>query len=117
MDTIDRILELMEINNVTAAQLTREAGITNGLITQWKQRKQNPSYGYVVKIASYFNVSVDYLLGNETKKEPAPEDELYEYSVAVNRNGKRAVYKFSKESLDMLEMFIEKFKETEGPDF
>lgn len=70
MDTIDRILALMSDNKVTAAKLTREAGITNGLITQWKKRLQNPSTDNLEKLASYFDVSTDYLLGKtDTKKE------------------------------------------------
>ena len=73
MDTIDKILCLMSERGITAAQLTREAGITNGLITQWKQRKQQPSRDNVAKIAAYFNVSTDYLMGVE--KSATPEGE------------------------------------------
>lgn len=71
MDTIDRILLLMEEHGVNAAQLTRQAGITNGLITQWKNRTQEPSLKSLKKIADYFNVSTDYLLtGFEQKNKP-----------------------------------------------
>ena len=75
LDTIDKILHLMDINNVSAAQLTREAGITNGLITQWKSRKQVPSTKSLSKIAAYFNVSLDWLAGNEQKNKPLTERE------------------------------------------
>jgi transcriptional regulator with XRE-family HTH domain len=76
LDIIDRIIDLMNRNSVTAAQLTRDIGLTNGLITQWKQRKQNPSMEKLNMIASYFNVSVDYLLGNEQKKSSAEAEEI-----------------------------------------
>ena len=67
MDTIDRILQLMDSNGVSASKLTQEAGITNGLVTQWKSRKQQPSAKNLAKIAAYFNVSLDWLAGNEQK--------------------------------------------------
>jgi transcriptional regulator with XRE-family HTH domain len=61
MSTIDKILKLMKENNVSAAKLSREAGITNGLITQWKQGKQKPSLQNLEKIAKYFHVSLSSL--------------------------------------------------------
>lgn len=84
MDVIDKVFALMAQNGITAAKLAREAGITNSLITQWKQRKQKPSAENIAKIAAYFGVSVDYLLGigqEDGKTNPAtlegqPEDEV-----------------------------------------
>lgn len=52
----------MESRSMTAAQLTREAGLTAGLISQWKKGAQKPSSKSLQKIADYFHVSVDYLL-------------------------------------------------------
>lgn len=62
MTTIQRILKLLELRDITAAQLTREAGLTAGLISQWKKGAQKPSSKNLQKIADYFHVSVDYLL-------------------------------------------------------
>ena len=59
---IDRILNLMEQNNVTAATLTKEIPLTNGVISQWKRGKQNPSTDSIIKIANYFHVTTDYIL-------------------------------------------------------
>ena len=65
MGSVDKILALMEEKRVSAAQLTREAGITRGLVTQWKQRLQKPSMGNITKLAAYFDVTVDYIIGIE----------------------------------------------------
>jgi len=62
MGVIDRIFELMNLRGVTAAQLTREVPLSNGLVTQWKQGKQKPSQETIIKLAGYFGVSTDYLL-------------------------------------------------------
>lgn len=52
----------MEAHEMNAAQLTREAGLTVGLVSQWKKGAQKPSSRNLQKIADYFHVSVDYLL-------------------------------------------------------
>lgn len=75
MDTIDRILLLMEMANVTAADLSREISLTNGVVTQWKARKSKPSTDAIIKLAKFFNVSTDYLLtGTEKKPSLSQED-------------------------------------------
>ena len=69
MTPIDRILNLMEQNNVTAATLTKEIPLTNGVISQWKRGKKNPSTDSIIKIANYFHVTTDYiLLGKQNLK-------------------------------------------------
>ena len=60
---IERILDLMEKNGVKANKLTSDLGMGMSSITDWKKGKANPSYGALVKIAEYFNVSVEYLEG------------------------------------------------------
>ena len=74
MNTLERILSLINQNNLNAAQFLREAKLNSSSLNDWKKGKANPSYGALVKIANYFNVSVEYL---ECKTdEPNPEPEL-----------------------------------------
>jgi transcriptional regulator with XRE-family HTH domain len=51
----------MSERGVTAYKLAQSTGISSGNITDWKNGKASPSYGALVKIANYFNVSVEYL--------------------------------------------------------
>ena len=51
--------------------VAKELGIPSGSITNWKNGT-NPRHGTLLKIADYFDVSVDYLLGNTDKKEKSP---------------------------------------------
>ena len=67
MDTFDRIMSLLRKKGMTQADLSRATGISTGLISQWKKRMQSPSAEKLKLIADYFNVSTDYLLGNEKK--------------------------------------------------
>jgi len=88
MDIIDRIFKLIKEKGINAAILTREAGLTQGLTSQWRQKKQNPSHDAIVKIAAYFNVSTDYLLGIEKAPKQIEADadilELYKLYMALS---------------------------------
>ena len=70
MDTFDRIELLMHQKGVTAYRVAKDTGLSTGLFSQWKKRMQRPSMDKLNKLADYFGVSVDYLSGNEQKKEP-----------------------------------------------
>lgn len=65
MDVITKIMSLLDARGTTAYQLGKETGISTGLISQWKQRRQHPSARNLQKIADYFDVPVDYFLTNE----------------------------------------------------
>lgn len=59
--------ELCRNNKTTPNSVARELGLSSGSVTTWKQGKV-PHHGTLIKIADFFGVSVDYLLGaNEIK--------------------------------------------------
>ena len=62
-ETLRRILDLIQKNGITAHKLEVEAPIAISSIQAWKNGKSKPSLEAVSKIADYFGVSVDYLLG------------------------------------------------------
>ena len=66
MDFNDRLKEMMERRNITAYRLSKEAGITEALIGYWKKGKSQPTLENLVKLANYFEVSIDYLAGTVT---------------------------------------------------
>ena len=53
----------MEEKKINDATLCRECGLNHSAVTEWKKGKAKPSTEAVAKIARYFNVSADYLLG------------------------------------------------------
>ena len=66
MGVVERILQLIERNGITAAQLLRDTSLSPATMTHWKKGSNGPSADAVFKIANYFGVSTDYLLsGNE----------------------------------------------------
>ena len=68
MDTIQKIVELLDKNGISGAKMSRDLGFSNADFSQWKTGKQNPSIEKLTKIAEYFNVSTDYLLGDDNIK-------------------------------------------------
>lgn len=58
----DRIKELCERHEISVAKLEASLGFGNGIIKRWSQGS-SPTVDKVMKIANYFDVSVDYLTG------------------------------------------------------
>lgn len=50
-----------------------EMGISRGAVSAWKNGARIPNSDILTKIAAYFGVSVDYLLGIEEKEKPTAE--------------------------------------------
>ena len=68
-----RIEELCSSHHVSITRLENECGFSNATIKKWKETSI-PGIDKVQKIAKYFNVTTDYLLGNTDI--PTPADEL-----------------------------------------
>lgn len=64
-----RLKELRKRENITQMQFAKIFDISSGTIAMWETGKRQPDHKTLLKIANYFNVSVDYLLGKETKKD------------------------------------------------
>ena len=73
------IAELCEQKGIKGAKLCTDTGISKGLLTDLKMgRRTGVSAVTAQKIASYFGVTVGYLLGeeDETEEKPVTKDEL-----------------------------------------
>lgn len=57
-----RIKELCTQKGITISKLESDLGFGNSSIKKW-EKVSSPSVDKIVKVASYFGVSVDYLLG------------------------------------------------------
>lgn len=60
----ERIKLLCQQNNMTLADLADKIGISRSTISRWN-KENTPSSTTLSKIADFFNVSTDYLLGRE----------------------------------------------------
>ena len=70
MNTAERLKELRESQGLSQEQLAKIIGVDRTTIVKYETGASRPTR-YLKKIAHYFNVTTDYLLGNEvlqTKK-------------------------------------------------
>lgn len=58
----NRIKDLCYQNGITISKLESDLGFGNASIKKW-EKVSSPSVDKILKVSSYFNVSVDYLLG------------------------------------------------------
>ncbi len=66
-----KIKELRKINKKTQKDIAKITGYKQTLISKWENNIREPDIRTLIKLANYFNVSVDYLIGNEVKQEIA----------------------------------------------
>ena len=66
MSVLYKIKDLANEKGVSLSELERSIGISNGSISKWE--KSSPKADTLQKVADYFNVSVDYLLGRTNKR-------------------------------------------------
>lgn len=70
----DNFVALCASVNKTPAYVGRELEIDKSTISCWKARKTKPSDVNAQKIADYFGVTVEELMGKGIKKDPIPKD-------------------------------------------
>lgn len=61
MNPYEKIKELAKDRKISVRELEKRLGYSNGYFSKWKT--VSPNSDGLSKVADYFNVSVDYLLG------------------------------------------------------
>lgn len=75
MNTYEIIRELSRQRKISIAELERTLNLSNGSISKWS--KNSPNAKYLEKIADFFSVSVDYLLGRSNDKyDLSPQEKI-----------------------------------------
>lgn len=67
----DRFRQLCESKGVSCNKAALEIGLSNATPTKWRKTGATPTGETLDRIAKYFGVTTDYLLGKETEKAPA----------------------------------------------
>lgn len=68
----DRLLDLITESGKTIKQLSEEIGISSGSLSKYQNDGAVAGIDAISKIAKYFNVSVDWLLGHSSTRSPNP---------------------------------------------
>lgn len=59
------IRDLRKERGITQPQLAKALNVSNGIISIWENNINEPKATYIKKLALFFDVSTDYLLGLE----------------------------------------------------
>lgn len=84
MSLFDRIKDLAAKRGKNVQDVARDLGFGENVIYYWK--KKTPSTEKLQKVADYFGVSVDYLLGREDTKRVELKPEEDELIVMFRKN-------------------------------
>ena len=63
-----RLKELREKQQLSMEQLGKDLGVTKSRVNMWENSGTVPRSDVLVNLAKYFNVSTDYLLGNQDER-------------------------------------------------
>jgi transcriptional regulator with XRE-family HTH domain len=73
MTLAERLVSIREENGYTRKRLSDELGKPYATITKYENGQREPGHDYLLLIAKKFGVTVDYILGLETKKDQPGE--------------------------------------------
>jgi repressor LexA len=65
---------LLKMNNTTVYRVSKETGIAASTFTDWKNGRSCPKADKLRRIADFFDVTLDELLGADTKRREAVRD-------------------------------------------
>lgn len=112
--------KLLQSRGVSAYKVSKETGISTATLTSWKKGNYVPKADKLQKIADYFGVDIDYLMGNVSENKN--EEQYYlnddakdmvqflfehpEYKVLFD-----ASRKVKKEDIEFVKQMLDRFKQ------
>ncbi len=48
--------------------LAKDVGVSKGIVSMWENGLREPNMDSLIKLADYFNVTIDYLVGRTKKR-------------------------------------------------
>ena len=121
----DRIFEIMKEKELTAYRVSKDTGISQASLADWRKGRSKPKIDKLQKLSEYFGVSISYLTGesneiNDTQQMEAPngyyvDKETAEYAEMLRtRPGARLLFSaakdISKEDMQKAVEYIEFLK-------
>ena len=65
MNFAERLKELRTEKNLSQTSLAKAIGVSQKAIDYWERQINEPKATYIIALAKFFEVSCDYLLGQE----------------------------------------------------
>lgn len=109
-----RLKELRQRKKVSQSELGSFLSLDKSTISLYESGKREPDFETIKKIADFFNVSTDYLLGKDTptnqQKDPV-EENWPEVLQVLRRSGKKPTAQERKKIAKIIETAIEAITE------
>lgn len=104
---------LRKTKNLSQTELANYLNVSKSTISMYELGNREPSFDLLQQISKIFNVSVDYLLGNET--EIKNNDAISDIVIKLSQNEKflntvNLLYNASDEQLNAVESMLLAFK-------
>lgn len=93
---------------ITQKSLSEILGVDRTSISKYENGKQLPEVPVLEKMANYFDVSTDYLLGKTDKRNTETKKEINATTIAAHRLGD--IEDLPDEAIDQLNDYIEMLK-------
>jgi len=108
MVKLDNLFKTLSQKGITQSKLAEDTSISTGNISDWKKGRSMPSAVKLDELATYFNCSVDYLLGRTD--DPAPKNYINgNNNIQAINNGKNFTVNTTTKSNDLIEDFMKIF--------
>ncbi|WP_276917457.1 helix-turn-helix domain-containing protein [Aneurinibacillus aneurinilyticus] len=85
----NRLSNLRKLNNLTQSEVAKKIGVSRSAYANYESGNREPDYETLQKISSFYEVSVDYLLGK-----------VDERNKQLREAGEEAINAFVKEKMD-----------------
>lgn len=72
----ERIFQLMEKRGLSAYRVSKDTGISQASLADWRKGRSNPKIDKLQKLAAYFGVSIHYLTGEVEGFDPARQQKI-----------------------------------------
>lgn len=91
----ERIAALREMRKMTQEELALQLQISRAVLSHYEKNRRKPNYNTLRKIADFFHVSVDYLLGRDEDPLHASKDEIQEFADSLELSDDHILEKFT----------------------
>lgn len=91
----DRIALLREKRGLTQEELSNKIGISRASLSHYETSRREPDYETINKIATFFKVSIDYLLGRTNLQHTILDNDVRDFVENLDLTDENILQKFS----------------------
>ncbi|KAA0956673.1 helix-turn-helix domain-containing protein [Planococcus sp. ANT_H30] len=93
--------QLRKSKKLTQDELANRLNINRGTYANYERGHRQPDFDTLIKIADYFDVSTDYLLGRDTKNQQTEQVSLFPFDkIGVDQDEYNNLSSYQQEVLD-----------------